>query len=522
MTDTTKLLDKAFKSKWSAAAPITPTLMFAGDSVYRSAGLDDLAAGGKYVRQAGGAMTVDFKPAGAAELLPDTVHSIKWMTYCGQGTGGSLASWRPCSPEQTWAELDRRYGATIAEPGDTPAMVVGRSTFMQLYNLTLAQGVSNVVQSQGKLQITGIPMNDKQVGAALPKGSVTVTKQIIKLGIEKYYAAPKAATESIGWKLQAKKVLQDGRMAVKNKLTETQNKAKDATTAIKAQWAAASNLKRGLVVGATVLVVGAAIFSVLGPVIWPESTGVKIAAVVITAVMTGAAGIIMPMLSAWRLSTTLMTAQVGRGAALLQVLRGAQAVDKVARAMNVVGTVIVIAVAWGFFINSILESGTTFNSPQFNRALAGMIATTIVIVVLAMLASSKGGFIIVAILGLVDIILTVLCGAKVKGACFTITGKVGEFLADVIYSYDLMIEVDTAKGKNPDLVMLGAPEPDPGRSLARLGGGQPHLADDTGDNFDLPPHAREVGLEGRPLLLVLRQGQPEEQHIRPQHDRGQG
>ncbi len=47
MTRTKQILNDYFSPHWSAGTPITPTLLFAQEAVYRGVGLDDLRAGAR-------------------------------------------------------------------------------------------------------------------------------------------------------------------------------------------------------------------------------------------------------------------------------------------------------------------------------------------------------------------------------------------------------------------------------------------------------------------------------------------
>ena len=49
MTRTKQILTDFFSPQWSASTPITPTLLFAQESIYRGVGLDDLRAGARYM-----------------------------------------------------------------------------------------------------------------------------------------------------------------------------------------------------------------------------------------------------------------------------------------------------------------------------------------------------------------------------------------------------------------------------------------------------------------------------------------
>ena len=61
---------------------------------------------------------------------------------------------------------------------------------------------------------------------------------------------------------------------------------------------------------------------------------------------------------------------------------------------------------WGFFIYGAAASGIAVLSPEFNRAATSAFATTIYIALLAILAVSVIGLVLVGIINLIDILLT--------------------------------------------------------------------------------------------------------------------
>ena len=117
------------------------------------------------------------------------------------------------------------------------------------------------------------------------------------------------------------------------------------------------------------------------------------------------ATLIQSSVSVFRWASTWCPRERPSVAAALTVLRGSATLTDAARKAGIVGAVVAIAIAWGFFVGSIVSSGTEFGSQAFNQALAGVIAASIVIFVLAVLAFNPVGLILTGILALVDAIL---------------------------------------------------------------------------------------------------------------------
>ena len=207
-----------------------------------------------------------------------------------------------------------------------------------------------------------------------------------------------------------------------------------------------------------VMMAGALAFGVVSAFIWPENMAARITSTVILALVAVVTGVIQPIMQVSKWASKLVQQGISRVTAAINVLKGNAALVGSARKAGIIGAVIAAAVAWGFFVHSILSSGTKFGSPEFNQGLAGVIATTIVIFVLAVLAFNPVGLILAGILALVDAIFAVVCAiqGKDQSDCFSITGEVIGFVTKLVYSYDLMTEIDAKE--NPDLMKQGSPK----------------------------------------------------------------
>jgi hypothetical protein len=140
----------------------------------------------------------------------------------------------------------------------------------------------------------------------------------------------------------------------------------------------------------------------------------------------------------------------------------------VSQKATAVGTVIAIAIVWGFFIYSMVANKVSAFSPEFNRALAETIATTIYLIVLALLAATVVGLILVGIVAVIDAILTAICELGVDdlrrvpglgGACFTLGTVAIKAIAYALYNYDVMINTSRRDMVSPARRKLRSPIP---------------------------------------------------------------
>ncbi|MBP7689894.1 MAG: LamG domain-containing protein, partial [Thermoflexales bacterium] len=112
---------------------------------------------------------------------------------------------------------------------------------------------------------------------------------------------------------------------------------------------------------------------------------------------------------------------------------------------GVVGLIVSTALGWGAFAYQVGKSGLQFGSLAFNAALAEVIAATVVAVILfAITLIPVVGQIIAAVIGLIDAVITAVCGAVGsdfsennafgKRFCKGLSGLTAELIKGLIYS----------------------------------------------------------------------------------------
>lgn len=144
------------------------------------------------------------------------------------------------------------------------------------------------------------------------------------------------------------------------------------------------------------------------------------------------------------------------GVALVSAIKSIKAVSDSAKSAAIIGAVIGIAITWGVFFYSWGASGVSFGSIAFNNMLADAIAATATIVLLAALACTGVGAIIVAVIGLIDGLIMSICA--LAGAndlaedhwvrqyiCIGISGWITKIFKWALYSNTYLIDYENSE-----------------------------------------------------------------------------
>lgn len=455
MTTTKELLSTTFSPYWSASdtRPIKPLLLFAREDSFRSQSLD--TAGDGYVSLSDAGLSFDLDPVDkpAAPLVLQA--GMSWSAYCATAGAGGAASWATCSNDSYWDELEQRYEGKMAQSGDTADMAAGRLTLAQLYFLSLNQGVGRIVATDGIVQAPGYtPLADRDTLSlvrSVRNGSAAVASGLLDKVILYRYVDPSWALGTLG------KVSQD--------LTSGRTLAQRLT-------GAGSNLIDRIGYKAGMTVIGVAVVAVVAALAvglyflmkyyLAGEIGAKIAVSVLVVGISGMLSVIMPIVSVIRYVAGLQSLGVGTLSALRTVLSASSTMVGTAQMASVVGAIVATLVIWGFFIYAMVTSKTTPFSPEFNRGFAEAIAATIYVIILAVLSATVVGLIIVGIIALIDGILTAVCELGVEdlrkvpgldGACFTLGTSATKVIAKLLYSFDVMVDVERS-----DLIVTGSPD----------------------------------------------------------------
>lgn len=160
------------------------------------------------------------------------------------------------------------------------------------------------------------------------------------------------------------------------------------------------------------------------------------------------------------------------GAALSTAIKTMKCVSYSAKVAAVIGAVIGAIITWGIFFYTWGSTGMSFGSLAFNNTLAEAIAATATIVLLAALACTGVGAIIVAVIALIDALIMTICslaGANDQDedhwarqyVCIGISGWITKVFKWVLYSNTYLIDYENGKrllftGVDQDLEDLSA------------------------------------------------------------------
>lgn len=139
------------------------------------------------------------------------------------------------------------------------------------------------------------------------------------------------------------------------------------------------------------------------------------------------------------------------GTALMSAIKSIKCVSDSAKTAAIIGAVISGIIAWGVFIYTWAASGVSFGSVAFNNMLADAIAATATIVLMAALSATGVGAIVVAVITLIDGLISTICA--IAGAheqetdhwarqyvCIGISGWVTKVFKWVFYSNTYLID----------------------------------------------------------------------------------
>ena len=437
---------------WSASTSPMPLVMTAYASDTRTLTLDDQLAAGARVGWNGPALRLDVVP----EIDRTRTAGITWGSYCG-GTASSPV-WSRCEVGQVADRLEDRYTDVHVDPDDPtrpydessegvldPDIVRGQDLVMMGYYLAVANGISTVLSRTNAAGSTTNITPFAADGDTELKERVLAGARVAKMAAQqvhnKYLEGALPYVKKVGT-IQARNIY---------KLLGSQG----AISSLK-KLAPTSVLGGIVLVG--VVGIGVALgFAMAGN---PEAQ----VALKVTASVAGTIASLAVFVPAANLARGYFAGQT------LALLKSSSTVLQITKTATFIGTVIVLGVVWGFFISEMVSNGIVAGSPAFNAALSTVLATSIFIVLLAVLSLTVAGALLVGIVAAIDGILTLICeygsaddraALTVDGACFTIGGSIIKGLADFLYTYDPLVDL----GRD-DLVSVEVPDDEPLFKLA--------------------------------------------------------
>ncbi len=177
-----------------------------------------------------------------------------------------------------------------------------------------------------------------------------------------------------------------------------------------------------------------------------HNTGVSWTYAITAGVLMTAFFVISPLISYVKLldRTIIAASEAGEtisyGTALLRTVTVMKTLSDGAKALGVIGLLVAISIAVGFFIAAWANGSAKPGSVAFNEGLALTIASVVVAVVLFVIGLFVLGGILVGILAVIDLILTAV------GVKWTITGTITKAIASVIYQYNVYTDQNQQTG----------------------------------------------------------------------------
>ncbi len=456
MTETVRILDQF-------AQDTTPSLLFAREEHYRSA---DLAMG-SWINQA---LTIDAGPATSEE---ETIASLSWAPYRFRD-----GAWEPYPIREYWDQLDIELKDLFRQlfPDDSEDINLGKMVVARSYYVSLLQGLAAQVQSGEEVLWTpesgqvdsdaGLVNTVAELigGTGIQPGGGGIVWTVVN---EVTDASLKHLRKSGGYfvpKYISKTVYEPGGGAIVSMNEEVLSaivyKKRDSLWKslgrgirkyVVSDWA---KLFKGGVkkaVGAGVALAGA--ITAVGLTIYATSTstGIDVAVSVVNGL-----NLIMAIHGAVQTATKVIKAVHKAGTFAKAAADGfAKATKEIAKAFKsaaVIGLVIAVTATWGSFIAQMVLTKTDFGSLAFNAALAGAIASTVVLVIMfAIAAIPVVGQIISAVVTAIDAVINLLCGAfdweegeVGQYVCKGISGWLAEGIKWAIYSATVMVDMSDA------------------------------------------------------------------------------
>lgn len=448
MTTTLDVLNRPlFQTRWSNDRDFKPLLFYAHEQNARTLSLDTL--GGRYVTASGNQLRLDMAPGGAsAPVKPTLSAGIKWVLYCSSSLT-ALPSWQPCGLKTTWDEMGRRYGDHVVTGAYSASeLASARKVALQAYALALSVGVNRLVYDGSALLLP-------QAGSSTPELAGNWVREILGSG---------ATGRS---------------MAVQSVTAIVAQNAYDPSEALEAisdlDWLTSSSeilgqipklMKKGLTSFSGIAVIGVSML-VLSVV------------VVAAGAATGDDETTAAVLSIAASASNTVLAAISLVSVIIELKEIINTSTALSRVFTIVGAVVMLGITWGFFIATAASSGVHISNGTLRAALIETIVSTVMIVLLSIIALSNIGGLIVAIYYLIDAIMTLICTivgvaeqdrARMEGReyeeafCPTLSELIMELVRFIRGDTRFVVTVDLS---HPDLVQTGAPifNPPPGERL---------------------------------------------------------
>jgi len=432
MTETKDLLDSTFTSHWSSSDPITPTLMFAREERFRAVGMDAERSEPDLFRWNDDRLTVDMDP----DRVPlQTAVGLNWAPYMYDPDTGE---WLSCPIETYLEELETRYRDAAYDPD--PYVAKGQMTVFQILYLTLYRGVTVVVEIGEVILERQSAELDSHIGFSVAQVAGNIIVFLVQMWVMRGYFDKTSFLWVLGRLMERQRFSRGGWT---NPLAKIWSWIKALVNKFRVWWQTGQLRTYGAVMMVTiaaVIAVGVGIYLLVKNYIAGDPTARAILAV-IAGILLGWLFVVAPILQTIELVNALqIMREVGVWTAVRQALTSTSQYIGVSRIAAAIGLIIAVGITWGVFIYTVCHHDIPPGSIAFNMLLAQTIASTIITILMFIIASTVIGAIIVGIISLIDIILTIL------GVDFTITGWLVEGLAEIIHNFQVLVDTSIETG----------------------------------------------------------------------------
>lgn len=452
MTTTASILNRSFTPRWSAAQPITPTLLFAREERFRALNLDlldsDAVTSGE-----GNLLRLDLTADGGAPL--QTLAGINWAPFAFRN-----ARWVSLSLRDYYPELERRTTGP-RDPADSQVIDDGKEVAAQLYYTLMLKGMTSVISIGDPLG--GLPnpsdallittdaeqslINGETIAAAAAAGGAGL-KLVVNIGVMATLSSKPLVWEMLGLGNQLVELDGVGGFIRSPSLEDIGqlgffDKAKAVSGSMGPGFQAFSIT---YFLGISALLIGGTIF---GVGILQNNRDLILAGGIILAVALPIMMLLEPIVNIVK-ATQIASATLGTAGGLIKVLGSRSELVGSSRIAGGIGLLITAATIWGPLIYNIASGNLEPGSTAFNQAIASAVVATVVAVFLFVIGLTVIGSILVSLLALVDLIMLLLCKATVPGACFSVVGEFTQLVAGLFASGGPMINLGAG-----DLIRVG-------------------------------------------------------------------
>ncbi|HNT78189.1 MAG TPA: hypothetical protein PKH77_24510, partial [Anaerolineae bacterium] len=418
-----------------------PTLLFAREERFRAAALEDLSAATQAGIRQGNRLAV----ALAAENFPDIVLTgMSWSPFRYKGAG----VWDAYPYDEYINRLGdsvRPWLAADSEFGSDPYVLEGAVLVASSFYLTVLAGATSVVELDGEVQLRANAASDLEILPYGIAGGVGAGAKILVGLIADKLAGPKEIT------LFTENVRVGGHDLLKDL---GKQKAGEPGMFTKL-WQKCSMFGKGMIVAG--IIVGAVVaVGLVGVAIAFYFLGGKQIIMEIGKIVMGIVQyVIKGVLFIVKLKAII---EAVKGIVeIAKKIKGAfDAITKAAVVAAVIGLVVTALASLGVFIFNMVAGGVGFASLEFNQAFANMVAGVVVAAIMVAIGFIPiVGPLIVAIIGMIDLVFGVICMAlnvdEKEGAgwefmrewvCPGITGLLTKLVAFLIYDQTPLIDLE--------------------------------------------------------------------------------